>query len=270
MYQRATESPAEVREPLQQQLVTVSAGPLGIGLKDKQAGGPVVVSSVDPGSSLAAQGVRVGGVVLAINRAPTGQKDKKGVVEMIRAATRPLEISLGYDAAVAPRSPSPSVPPSAAQGEVSPGGMVEEWEMHRTPSGRNYFYNAQSRTSQWEPPSPGSAGDGVVEVEVPLDLAQPPMYADRASDASSDDAHSPPSRTQSMALPDGWQRIDEDQPSGRLSYFYNEALNVSQWEDPQVELSEVGLQVGLSDEDGSPAAAPALDLRRGSMLTTRI
>ena len=41
VYQRATESPAEVREPLQQQLVTVSAGPLGIGLKDKQAGGPV-------------------------------------------------------------------------------------------------------------------------------------------------------------------------------------------------------------------------------------
>ena len=98
MYQRATESPAEVREPLQQQLVTVSAGPLGIGLKDKQAGGPVVVSSVDPGSSLAAQGVRVGGVVLAINRDPTGRKDKTGVIEMIKAATRPLEISLCYDA----------------------------------------------------------------------------------------------------------------------------------------------------------------------------
>ena len=98
MYQRATESPAEVREPLQQQLVTVSAVPLGIGLKDKQAGGPVVVSSVDPDSAAATQGVRVGGVVLAINGVPTGHKDKKGVVEMIKAATRPLEISLGYDA----------------------------------------------------------------------------------------------------------------------------------------------------------------------------
>ena len=83
---------------MQQQLVTVSAGPLGIGLKDKQGGGSVVVSSVDPGTAAAAQGVRVGGVVLAINGVPTGGKDKKGVVEMIKAAARPLEISLGDDA----------------------------------------------------------------------------------------------------------------------------------------------------------------------------
>ena len=83
---------------MHQQLLTISAGPLGIGLKCKQGGGPVVVSSVDPGSAAATQGVRVGGVVLAINGVPTGQKDKKGVVEMIKAAARPLEISLGYDA----------------------------------------------------------------------------------------------------------------------------------------------------------------------------
>ena len=56
------------------------------------------MSSVDPGTAAAAQGVRVGGVVLAINGVAVGQKDKKGVVEMIKATARPLEISIGYDA----------------------------------------------------------------------------------------------------------------------------------------------------------------------------
>ena len=75
-------------------LVTMDAGPLGAeladgALVDDRSAGLVVVSSVAAGGSAAAQGVKEGAIVLAVNGESVSGRDLAAVGKLVRAAPRP-------------------------------------------------------------------------------------------------------------------------------------------------------------------------------------
>jgi C-terminal processing protease CtpA/Prc len=70
----------------------VATGPLGVGLV--QRGSQVAVSSVDPGSLAAAQRVKVGSILHAVNGQAVSEMEKDAVVELIRTAERPWRLLL--------------------------------------------------------------------------------------------------------------------------------------------------------------------------------
>ena len=89
--------------------VSFGPGPLGLGLADHA--GQVVVSSVDAGMAAESLGVQVGVVVQEVNGKSVRGRDKRSVVEAIKASQRPLLLSFGESAkneSVAAQTISPS------------------------------------------------------------------------------------------------------------------------------------------------------------------
>ena len=71
-------------------LATFAAGPLGLGLANKN--GQVKVTSVEAGLTADAQGVVEGSVVHEVSGQSTQGLDKAGVIKLITATARPLTI----------------------------------------------------------------------------------------------------------------------------------------------------------------------------------
>ena len=80
-------------------VATFEAGPIGAGLGDR--GGAVKVLSVDLGSAAEAQGVCAGLIVCEVSGKSTKGLDKRAVIALVKAASRPLQLNFSQDAEAA-------------------------------------------------------------------------------------------------------------------------------------------------------------------------
>ena len=92
-------------------IVTFEAGPLGLGLGDRD--GLVKVTSVDAGMAADALGVEVDAIVREVGGQPTDGLNMKAVIALIKVASRPLDVKLEMPHATS-STKSPSQPAGKA------------------------------------------------------------------------------------------------------------------------------------------------------------